>query len=121
MTQTIFENWERFYFKYMPKGKPDWLSADVAFSLAIQILGIEDKTTMDHMTELPTFIHMKSRIQNIPTSYMEEDWTKSIPTYYNSYNNFKIGNFQITQPFHYVEKDWMDKDKITQMEIAWQN
>ena len=76
---------------------------------------------MDHMTELPTFIHMKSRIQNIPTSYMEEDWTKSIPTYYNSYNNFKIGNFQITQPFHYVEKDWMDKDKITQMEIAWQN
>ena len=121
MTQIIFENWERFYFKYMPKGKPDWLSADVAFSLAIQILGIEDETTMDHMTELPTFIHMKSQVQNIPTSLMEEDWTKSIPTYYNKYNNFKVGNFQIVYPFHYVEKHWMDQEKIIQMETAWQN
>ena len=121
MTQIVFENWERFYFKYMPKGKPEWLSADVAFSLAIQLLGIEDETTMDHMTELPTFIHMKSRIQNIPTSLVEDDWTKSIPTYYNKYNNFKVGNFQITYPFHYVEKHWMDQDKIAQMEIAWQN
>ena len=55
------------------------------------------------------------------TSLVEDDWTKSIPTYYNKYNNFKVGNFQITYPFHYVEKHWMDQDKIAQMEIAWQN
>ena len=117
MIQIIFENWERFYFKYMPKGKPDWLSADVAYSLAIQLLGIEDKCTMDHIVDLPTFVHMKSFVQNIPTSEIEEDWTKSIPTYYKSYKDFKIGNFQITHPFHYVQKDWMTKDKIQQMEI----
>lgn len=117
MIQIIFENWERFYFKYMPKGKPDWLSADVAYSLAIQLLGIEDKCTMDHIKDLPTFVHMKSFVQNIPTSEIEEDWTKSIPTYYKSYKDFKIGNFQITHPFHYVQKDWMTKDKIQQMEI----
>lgn len=117
MIQIIFENWERFYFKYMPKGKPDWLSADVAYSLAIQLLGIEDKCTMDHIADLPTFVHMKSFVQNIPTSEIEEDWTKSIPTYYKSYKDFKIGNFQITHPFHYVQKDWMTKDKIQQMEI----
>lgn len=117
MIQIIFENWERFYFKYMPKGKPDKLSGDVAYSLAMQILGIEDKCTMDHIQDLPTFIHMKSFVQNIPTSEIEEDWTKSIPTYYKSYKDFKIGNFQITYPFHYVQKDWMTKDKIQQMEI----
>lgn len=117
MIQIIFENWERFYFKYMPKGKPDKLSGDVAYSLAMQILGIEDKCTMDHIQDLPTFIHMKSFVQNIPTSEIDEDWTKSIPTYYKSYNDFKIGNFQITYPFHYVQKDWMTKDKIQQMEI----
>ena len=44
MTQIVFENWERFYFKYMPKRQTEWLSADVAFSLAIQLLGIEDET-----------------------------------------------------------------------------
>lgn len=117
MIQIIFENWERFYFKYMPNGKPDKLSGDVAYSLAMQILGIEDKCTMDHIQDLPTFIHMKSFVQNIPTSEIEEDWTKSIPTYYKSYKDFKIGNFQITHPFHYVQKDWMTKDKIQQMEI----
>ena len=119
LCRIIFNNWERFYYKYMPNGKYDWLSADVAFSLAIQILGIEDKTTMDHITEMPTFVHMKSHIQNIPTSSIEEDWTKSIPTYYKNYNDFKIGNFQITHPFHYVEKHWMDTDKIHKMELAW--
>ena len=117
MIQIIFDNWERFYFKYMPKGKPDKLSGDVAYSLAMQILGIEDKCTMDHIQDLPTFIHMKSFVQNIPTSEIEEDWTESIPTYYKSYKDFKIGNFQITYPFHYVQKDWMTKDKIQQMEI----
>jgi hypothetical protein len=116
MVQIIFENWERFYFKYMPKGKPDKLSGDVAFSLAMKILGIEDECTVDHMTEIPTFIHMKSKVQNIPTSMVEDDWTKTLPTYYKDYNNFKIGNFQITYPFHYVEKTWLTKDMIKQLE-----
>lgn len=121
MVKIIFDNWERFYFKYMPKGKPDWLSADVAYSLAMKILGIEHECTMDHIKSLPTFIHMKSYVQNVPTSAMNEDWTKSIPTYYKSYSNFKIGNFQILYPFHYVVKDWMTQDKITKMEIEYMN
>ena len=119
MVELIFQNWERMYFKYMPKGKPDWLSADVAFSLAMHILGIHNKCTVDHMTELPTFIHMKSNVQGIPTSIIDEDWTQSLPTYYKSYNNFKIGNFQITYPFHYVSKHWLTKEMIAQMEADY--
>jgi hypothetical protein len=59
---------------------------------------------------------MKSKVQNIPTSMVEDDWTKTLPTYYKDYNNFKIGNFQITYPFHYVEKTWLTKDMIKQLE-----
>lgn len=119
MVQIIFNNWERFYFKYMPEGKPDWISADVAYSLAMKILGIEEQCTMDHIKDMPTFIHMKSYVQNIPTSSIDEDWTKSIPTYYKNFNDFKIGNFQILHPFHYVVKDWMTKDKILNMESTY--
>ena len=35
-----------------------------------------------------------------------------------SFDSFKIGSFQQTYPFHYVEKDWMSKQKIKQMEEA---
>ena len=53
------------FFKYMPKVNPDWLSGDVAFALAMQILGIEHLCTRENIDKVP-FIHMKSMIQNIP-------------------------------------------------------
>jgi hypothetical protein len=57
---------------------------------------------------------MKSHVQNV--RQMSDEWTKSIPTYYNNCTDFKIGNFQQFLPFHYVDKDWMTEAKIVQME-----
>lgn len=116
MTEIIFNNWQRFYFKYMPKNKPDWLSGDVAFALAMQILGIEHLCTQENVDMVPTFVHMKSHIQNIQNARLSEKWTDSIPTYFQSYNNFYVGNFIQTLPFHYVEKDWLTPQMIKQME-----
>jgi hypothetical protein len=100
----------------MPEGKPDWLSGDVAFALAMQILGIEHLCTQENIDEVPTFIHMKSHVQNIPDTRISEIWSETLPTYYNTYKDFKIGNFQQLYPFHYVEKDWMSISMIKQME-----
>jgi hypothetical protein len=47
---------------------------------------------------------------------MDDDWTKSIPTYYKSSTDFKIGNFQQTVPFHYVEDSWLTDEIINEME-----
>jgi len=116
MIEIIFQHWQRMYFKYMPKGKPDNLSGDVAFALAMQLLGIEHLCTRENIDEVPTFIHMKSHVQNIPDTRISSIWTETLPTYYSSCDNFKIGNFQQLYPFHYVEKDWMSKNKILQME-----
>ena len=116
MTEIIFNNWQRFYYKYMPKGKPDWLSGDVAFALAMQILGIEHECTRDNMKEYPTFTHMKSNIQNLQGLPLYEKWTESLPTYYKTYTDFKIANFQQTRPFHYVEKTWLTDSMIKDME-----
>ena len=95
MIQLIFENWQRFYFKYMPNGKLNKLSADVVYALAIQLLGLESETTVDDLTEMPTLTHMKSFIQDLPGgSLLDERWTLSIPTYFSSViSNFKVGNF----------------------------
>ena len=53
MIEIIFQNWQRMFFKYMPQGKPDWLSGDVAFALAMQILGIEHLCTRENIQTVP--------------------------------------------------------------------
>ena len=116
MTEIIFQHWQRMFYKYMPAGKPDWLSGDVAFALAMKILGIEHQCTRENIDTVPTFVHMKSHVQNIVGVAVSDTWTETLPTYYNKYNDFKIGNFKQTYPFHYVEKDWLSADKIKQFE-----
>lgn len=116
MIEIIFQHWQRMFYKYMPHGKPAWLSGDVAYALAMQLLGIEHECTKSLTNNFPTFVHMKSHVQDIPETMVNDKWSDSLPTYYDSYTNFKIGNFQQLMPFHYVEKDWMDETKIKQME-----
>jgi hypothetical protein len=116
MNEIIFQNWQRFFFKYMPKGKPDFLSGDVAFALAMKLLGVEHKCPRENIDTVPTFVHMKSHIQNVPTSLIDENWSNTLPTYYRSYKDFHIGNFAQHLPFHYVEKDWLTSNMIKQME-----
>jgi hypothetical protein len=119
MTEIIFQHWQRFFHRYMPKGKPDWLSGDVAFALAIQLLGIEEQCTRENIEAVPTFIHMKSHIQEVKGAALSETWTESLPTYYKDCKNFKVGNFQQQLPFHYVEKDWLTDKMIKQMEDSY--
>lgn len=116
MVEIIFQHWQRFFYKYLPNEKPEVCSGDVAYALAMKMLGIEHLCTRNNVTTFPTFVHMKSHVQNV--KFLQENWTDSIPTYYKSYDNFKIGNFLQTLPFHYAEKSWLTKDKIQQMEKA---
>lgn len=114
MTEIVFQHWQRFFYKYMPKGKPDYLSGDVAYALAVQLLGVEHLVTKDNVSAMPTFVHMKSHVQE--SGKMPEDWTKMLPTFYSSHANFKIGNYRQTLPFHYVQKEWLTNEMISQME-----
>ena len=119
MTEIVFQHWQRFFHRYMPKGKPDWLSGDVAFALAMKLLGIEEQCTRENIEAVPTFIHMKSHVQEVKGAALSETWTDSLPTYYKDCKNFKVGNFQQQLPFHYVEKDWLTDKMIKQMEDSY--
>ena len=115
LTQLIMENWEEFYLKYLDATRPTWLSADVAYALAIKLLGVEDVCTNKLLT--PTFVHMKTRMQNIG-NLGDEDWTKYIPTYFTKDCTLKVGNYQQYYPFHYHIKEWLTDDIIKKLEDA---
>jgi hypothetical protein len=67
--------------------------------------------------DMPTFVHMKSRLQGWPDDqFMQEDWTKMVQTHFNRDCSLQIGNFKQMLPFHYHVKDFLTDKIITNME-----
>ena len=91
---------EIYYYEFLDETRPSKLSGDVAFSLAMKLLDIENECVENNIKEIPSFVHMKSYNQNINEKLIEHDWTKNIPTYFTSKMCLKIGNFQQHLPFH---------------------
>jgi len=111
LVEIIFNNWERFYYEFMDETRPKHLSGDVAYALAIKILGIENEC-FGKLDGIPSFVHMKSYLQNIDEKYITEDWTKHIPTYFSEEGTFKIGNYEQYLPFHYHIKNWLTDEYV---------
>lgn len=110
----IFNNWETFFYTFLDETRPKFLSGDVAYALAVKILGIENECT--GQLEIPSFVHMKSHLQGIEERFLTEDWTKHIPTYFADDGSFKIGNYEQTLPFHYHIKSWLTDEMIRTLE-----
>lgn len=115
MVEYIFNNWERFYYNYLDENRPKHLSGDVAYALAIKLLGIENECFSSY-ADVPTFVHMKGHLQGIDEKLIQEDWTKSLPTYFHNDGTFKIGNYQQIYPFHYHIKEWLTDGMIDILE-----
>lgn len=114
LVEVIFNNWEKFFYEHLDETRPKQVSGDVAYALAIKILGYENEFT-DNL-RVPTFVHMKSRVQNIPSNLVNEDWTLHIPTYINDELSVKIGNFKQIAPIHYHCKEWLTDDIVSIVE-----
>ena len=54
LVELIVKDWRVFYQRYIQESKPNYLSIDVAFSLAVKILGIEDNVFSS--LDIPSFI-----------------------------------------------------------------
>jgi len=118
MVELIMTHWNAYFDKFLSGMGQNWMSADIAYALAIQLLDIEEETCDYDIKDVPTFVHMKSMVQNIPESEINSIWTKSITSEMGDDLQVKIGNFTQTLPVHYVEKNWMDSTKIKQLEDA---
>jgi hypothetical protein len=115
LIEIIFEHWERFFYIYLDETRPQHLSGDVAYALAIKILGIEHEC-FGNLANMPTFVHMKGHLQNIDEKFILEDWTTTIPTYFRADGGFKIGNYEQHLPFHYHIKSWLSDHMISVLE-----
>jgi len=110
LVELIVKNWKVFYNSFLKQSKPKHLSIDIAFALAVKILGIEDEVFSS--LDIPTFTHMKSRDQGWIT--YTDTWMDSAGVYMNEKCQLKIGNYQQTGIFHYTENKFFNKNIILQ-------
>jgi hypothetical protein len=115
MVELIFHNWERFFYDFMDETRPKHLSGDVAYALAIKLLDLEEEC-FGNSDLVPSFVHMKSFLQNVNEKYITEDWTNHFPTYFGDDGTFKIGNYNQYLPFHYQIKSWLTDEMIDILE-----
>lgn len=118
MVELIMTHWNVYYDKFLKGIGQNWMSADVAFALAVKLLDIEEETCDYDIKDVPTFVHMKSHVQNINKSKINNIWTKSISSELSDNLEVRIGNFIQSVPVHYVQKEWMTKEKIAMYEKA---
>jgi hypothetical protein len=100
-------SWTHFFQDY-----PRSVSGDLAFAIAVKILGEEDNYTPDGM--FPTFTHMKPGDQGLASAL----WSDSLPSTLREDMTLLVGNYRQRYPFHYVEKAWLTQDIILTLEKA---
>ena len=79
------------------------------------MLGLENDFTQP-LKNVPTFVHMKSQLQDHNNVIPTEEWTKHIPSYFKTTGDLKIGNFRQFYPVHYHDKAWLTDIVIKRLE-----
>lgn len=116
MVETIYHNWQKFFYEFLDDTRPDHVSTDVVFALAIKLLDREDDFTFRGMPMM-RFVHMKSRLQNWPSD-VGEDWMGHLSGTVTKDLCLKIGRYRQTLPVHYHDKKFLTDEIISHYEAA---
>lgn len=112
MAEIITQNWERFYWSYMPINSPKVFSTDTTFSLASKISELNEKV-INPWDNYLTFTHAKTRLHHWGDLYQDEDWSNFLP--FNITPNLEcfIGCYRINKPLHYHLKHLITDEIIS--------
>jgi hypothetical protein len=117
MVKYTFFNWEiMFETVIKPMHRPQFPSTDVIFALVLKLLDLDQHSYT--ASQLPTFTHMKSRLQGWGHDGIDEDWTKHMSVFFNPELECKIGNYLQFFPLHYHVKDFLTDEMIGYYERA---
>lgn len=111
MAELIYFNWARFIKDYMNEPRPTEVSTDVVFALAIHLLGKVEECT--RYGDFPSFVHMKTQLQNWGNEAVGEKWDDHIGVYFTDELELKIGRYRQLAPLHYHIKTFITDDMIS--------
>jgi hypothetical protein len=94
--ELVCKNSKEFYNIHLKKLKPKVTSMDVNHAIAILSSNLQT-----YEINSLNFIHMKSKVQGWKES--NESWIHDIPFYFDDDYSLKIGNYQQSGVFHYVD------------------
>lgn len=109
MMEHIYHNWEEFNKRYIDNYQDEGVNTDVAYALAIKLLGIEDEVTDPR--GYPRFVHMKTKLQGWDRN-IQEDWIKQIGVNFTDDLELKIGLYSQRYPVHYYIKEFLTDEMI---------
>lgn len=105
MVETIYHNWETFFYEFLDNTRPDHVSTDVVFALAVKLLDIENEVTFRDFS-IPRFVHMKTRVQGWPSD-ASETWMDHLSGTVTPDLEVKIGRYRQMLPVHYQDKAFL--------------
>jgi hypothetical protein len=111
LAKFVFFNWQAvFEVVLKPEHRPDYPSTDVIFAIVLKLLDLDQ--TFYNTKQLPTFTHMKSKLQGWGGEGLIEDWTKHMSVFFNPALECKIGNYLQFFPLHYHIKTFLTDEII---------
>jgi hypothetical protein len=115
LVELIYKNWGEMSTELLNfKDRPETPSTDVVFALALKILDIDQ--IWYQKNSIPTFTHMKTRLQKWNKDIVNEDWSIHISSFFNKKLECKIGNYSQVFPLHYHRKDFLTDEIISYYE-----
>jgi len=116
LVRHITTNQLEFSNIFLKEHKPKIVGTDEAFALASKILDVSDEISYD--LEFPRVVHLKGNVQNWP--WPADLVSDHVGFYFSKDGKLKVGNYQQTDIVHYVEKDRLTIEYISNLEeIAW--
>lgn len=115
----IFHNFKDFTHKFLDNTRPQRLSGDVAYAMALDILGYTEQCTTS--CPVPTFTHMKSFMQNVPKHLITDEWGDHFRSTLLSSGDVMVENYIQQYPFHYHKKDWLADSVIETLERLYEH
>ena len=135
MVRKVYFNWKKlyevFHYRHVPDAVlgasldyewkhlfpnfPKAVSGDLAFAVAMKLMGKEHEFTTSH--GFPIFTHMKTRDQGFK-GCVDGDWDRVLPSTLSKDLTLTVGNYVQRFPFHYHAKRFLTNEIIGKLEDA---